>query len=221
MRKPTAILTGAALLAAMTSFSLAQHNRPAHHRAAMHADGPEGVGGPGGVGGADRGQRPQLQGPGADVARAAIESMGQTRQATVTALRERVQTGLQAVRTLDENEAPNEAIELAAQQARDAIIQTVIRADTALATEALDTVQTLGQLGAEQQTTLAVIRARQINQAVVQRSAMRAGHALHKAVAIATGELDPDALRERRANRGPRGPRGPQGGHGQNNTPDR
>jgi hypothetical protein len=169
----------------------------------MHERGVEG----------DRGERarPQLEGPGADVAMACIEAMGNARQTALEAIRERTQNGIQNIRMLDENEAPNEAIELAGRQAAEAVGAAAITGDTVISRLALECVQTLRENNAEQRTIMAVIRARQANQGAVHEGAMRGVRGIGFAVRVATGQIDPDAMEGR--GHGKRG-HGPHGGGG-------
>jgi hypothetical protein len=157
---------------------------------------------------------PALEGVGADVAMACIEAMGNVRRTAHEAIRERAHNGVEAIRLLNENEAPDEAIELAGRQAVEAIGAAAITGDTAVSNLALQCVQTLRQDGAEQRTILAVIRAREGNQRAVLEGGMRGSMVIRRAVGVATGQIDPDAPR------GPRGPRGHRGGRHDKNMND-
>lgn len=216
MRRAITILTAAGVVAGAAALSTAQPGRRGF-------DGPErgqgrGMlmdGGPRG----EKGERqaPQLEGPGADVATACIEAMGATRRAALDAVRTAAQGGVQTIRTLDENEAPDDAIVVAAKQAGDTIAAAAIDADTTIARAALEYVEALQGAGAERRTVLAVILARDGNQRAVHLGARRGGHAVRFAAGVATGQIDPDAAQERGEGRGPRGrggfgPGGPHGG---------
>jgi hypothetical protein len=156
----------------------------------------------------DRPERPALEGVGADVATACIEAMGNARRTAHEAIRERTQNGVEAIRLLHENEAPNEAIELAGRQATEAIGAAVIMGDTVVSNLALQCVQTLRENGAEQRTILAVIRVREGNQGAVLEGGMRGSMVIRRAVGVATGRIDLEAKDGQRGQRGPRGPHG-------------
>lgn len=210
MKKALTALVGVAVLAGAATFSVAQPGR-----GGLEGDGPRGARGAHhgmherGIEG-DRAERarPPLEGPGADVAMACIEAMGNARQTALEAVRERTQNGIRTIRTLDENEAPNEAIELAGRQAAEAVGAAAITGDTAIARLALECVQTLRENNAEQRTIMAVIRARQGNQGAVQEGAMRGARSIGLAVRVATGQIDPDAMEGRGHGKRGHGPRG-------------
>ncbi len=214
MKKALTALTGVAVLAGAATFSVAQPGRggldgdgPRGARHGMHERGLDG----------QRGERamPQLEGPGADVAMACIEAMGNARQTALEAIRERTQNGIQTIRTLDENEAPNEAIELAGRQAMEAVGAAAITGDTVISRLALECVQTLRENKADQRTIMAVIRVREANQSAVHAGAMRGARGIGFAVRVATGQIDPDTMDGRRHDKdGPHGPHGPRGPHG-------
>jgi hypothetical protein len=154
---------------------------------------------------------PRLEGPGADVAMACIEAMGNARRTALEAIRERTQNGIQTIRTLDENEAPNEAIELAGRQAAEAVGAAAITGDTAISRLALECVEALRENNAEQRTIMAVIRVRERNQGAVHQGAMRGARGIGFAARVATGQIDPEAMEGR--GHGKRG-HGPRGGGG-------
>lgn len=209
MRRTLTMLTGAALLAGAATFSAAQQPNNAGDAADVlgKADAmergprdPRSPRGPHHLRGArhERGERElNLEGVGADVAMASIESMGEARKAALETIRTRTKEAVEAVRALDANEAPDEALRVAATQARDAIVEATLRADTAISTEALEAVRALTEAGADERVIFAVLRAREGNQAAVLRGSMRAGHGLRMVVGVATGEIDQERLRER------------------------
>ncbi len=218
MLKAITTMTSIAVLAGAATVSIAQPGRgglegdgadrgPRGQRGAMMERGPRG----------ERGERPALEGVGADVAMACIEAMRDARQTAVDAIRERTQNGVEAIRLLNDNEAPNEAIELAGRQAIEAIGAATITGDSAVSNLALQCVQALRQNGAEQRTILAVIGAREGNQRAVLETGKRGSMAVRRAVGVATGKIDLEAMD---GDRGPRGPRGHRGGHHDKNMND-
>ena len=209
MRKAFMAAAGMAVLVGAATFSVAQPGRGGldgdGHRGPRHGMHERGVEG-------ERGDRamPQLEGPGADVATACIEAMGNARRTAIEAIRERAQNGIQNIRTLDENEAPDEAIELAARQGAEAVGAAAIAGDTAISRLALECVEALRESGAEQRTIMAVIRVRERNQGAVHQGAMRGARGIGFAARVATGRIDPDAMKGR--GHGKRGAHGPNGG---------
>ncbi|MGP1309930.1 MAG: hypothetical protein ACTS27_07025 [Phycisphaerales bacterium] len=208
MRRTLTMITGAALLAGAATFSVAQQPNNAGDAADVlgKADAmeraprdPRSPRGPHLRGARHEGGERELnlEGVGADVAMASIESMGEARKAALETIRTRTKEAVEAVRALDANEAPDEALRVAATQARDAIVQATLRADTAISTEALEAVRALTAAGADERVIFAVLRAREGNQAAVLRGSMRAGHGLRMVVGVATGEIDQERLRER------------------------
>jgi hypothetical protein len=215
MLKAITTVASIAVLASAATVSIAQPGRgglegegadrgPRGQHGAMMERGPHGERG-------ERPERPALEGVGADVATACIEAMRDARQTAVDAIRERTQNGVEAIRLLNDNEAPNEAIELAGRQATEAIGAAAITGDSVVSNLALQCVQALRQNGAEQRTILAVIGAREGNQRAELESGKRGTMTIRRAVGIATGRIDLEAIDGERGphHRGPRGPRGP------------
>ncbi len=210
MLKAFTTMAGIAVLAGAATVSIAQPGR-----GGLEGEGPQRD--PRGPRGnmMERGERqapPALEGVGADIATACIEAMGAARKTAHEAIRTSAQDGVNAVRTLNENEAPDEAIELAGRQAAEAIGAAAIAGDLEVSTLALECVQTLQTSGADQRTILAVLRAREGNQRAVLQGGMRGGMAVRRAVGVATGKIDLDAPRgdRHRGHRGDHGRRGPR-----------
>lgn len=125
-----------------------------------------------------------------EVAKATAERMSGVRETAFEAIRASARTGVDSITALGKNEAPAEAVQLAAAQSRDAILTTVIDADAQIVALANETIADLRANGAPSQQIMAVLRVRDRSLQALHQGAMRGQLAVGKAARGATGEGD-------------------------------